>query len=40
VDQERRFTGGRPMVFNIRRDAADAYASDAWVYGIMIEKAS
>lgn len=38
-----RFAGGRPLVFNIRRDAVDAqdqYASDAWVYGLMIEKSS
>lgn len=38
-----RFSAGRPLVFRIRRDAVDAadtYASDAWAYGLMIERAS
>ena len=36
-----RFSGGRPVAFRVRRDAAnvaDTFVADAWVYGLMIER--
>ncbi len=38
-----RFSSGRPLVFQIRRegaDASDTYASNGWIYGLLIEKGS
>lgn len=38
-----RVTGGRPLVFKVRRDPADAsdtFAADAWFFGLWVERAS